>query len=158
MNKLRPLLLAVCLALPLPALAHNGVDHNAHHGGILRTVPDMHFEVALSGGMLQIYFSSPSGEQLPASAISQVDVEIAPASGKTQYLSMAIDPTGVFWMGKPQPLDGKNVIRVGFVRGGKSALLDVPAEPVLAAEAAAKRIAAAKAQGAAKTASSKDGH
>lgn len=155
MNKqFRLFALALCLAVPLPALAHNGVDHNAHHGGILRTVPDLHFEVALSGGVLQVYFSSPSGEQLPASAISQVDIEIAPPGGKAQYLSMAIDPTGVFWMGKPQPLDGKSVIRVGFVRGGKSALLDVPAEPVLAAEAAAKRIAAAKA----KTASSKDGH
>jgi hypothetical protein len=128
-------LLALTLALALPASAHNGVDDEPHHGGVVKAWQDMHFEAAvLPTGGVQVYFSDAMGEPMPASAISQVQVEVARPGQKTEYIDLAIDPTGVFWIGKSQPLaEPKSVMRVGFVTRGKSALVEVPGERLIAA-------------------------
>ncbi|MCP5411394.1 MAG: hypothetical protein H6924_04560 [Alphaproteobacteria bacterium] len=132
--------LLVPLVLGAPAIAHNGVDDEPHHGGVVVAHKDMHFETAaLPAGGVQIYFSDAMGEPLPASALSQVAVEIAHPGLKTEYVDMQIDPTGVFWTGKTAPLtDAKATLHVGFVRQGKSALVDVAAAKVIAAAKAPK--------------------
>ena len=147
MNR-RTLLAAIAALLPLAASAHNGVDHAAHHGGILRTYKDMHYETALTGGMLQVYFSEASGEQLPASAASQMAVEIERPGARTEYADMAIDPTGVFWTAKIQPLtDPASVLHIGFMLRGASVSVDVPGAPLIAASQAAARAGAKPAAG-----------
>lgn len=145
-------ILALALLLATPAFAHNGVDHDAHHGGVVRPWKELHFEAAaLPAGGLQLYFSDATGEPLPASAVSQVVVEIAHPGARTEYLDMAIDPTGVFWAGKALPLtDAKSVLHVGFSFHGAGASVEVPGAPVIAAARAAAMAKAAPARTAAK--------
>lgn len=128
-------LLALFPGLSLSAWAHNGVDDEPHHGGVVRPYKDLHYEAAvLPAGGVQIYFSDATGEPLPASAVSQVMVEIEHPGARTDYVDMAIDPTGVFWTGKSQPLsDAKSVLHVGFTFHGSAANVEVPGAPLIAA-------------------------
>lgn len=135
----RRILLLALLALPpmtvAPAAAHNGVDHGAHHGGVVRPYKDLHFEVAvLPAGGVQIYFSDKMGEPLPASTVAQVAAEIEHPGGKTDSIEMGIDPTGVFWTGKSAPLaDGKAVLRIGFTFQSAPATVEVAGAALIAA-------------------------
>ena len=135
MNR-RNLMLTLLAATPMvPAWAHNGVDHGAHHGGVVATSKDLHFEVVtpVAGGV-QLYFVDKMGEPLPASAVSQVAVEIEYSGGKTDSVDMAIDPTGVFWVGKSAPLtDPKAVLRVGYSFHGAPATVEAPGAALIAA-------------------------
>jgi hypothetical protein len=131
------LILLVLLSAPAltPALAHNGVDDEPHHGGVVRPFKTLHLETAaLPTGGVQIYFSDAMGEPLPASAVSQVAAEIEHPGGKTDSIDMGIDPTGVFWTGKSIPLsDAKAVLRVGFSFHGAPAMVEVPGAALIAA-------------------------
>lgn len=132
MNR-RVLMLALLAAVP--AWAHNGVDHGAHHGGVMGTTKDLHVEAVtpLAGGV-QLYFFDKMGEPLPASAVTDVAAEIEHPGGKTDSVDMAIDPTGVFWTGKAAPLtDAKAVLHVGFSFHGAAAMVDVPGASLIAA-------------------------
>jgi len=135
MNRPTMLSLLTMLAFAAPAFAHNGVDDEPHHGGVVKPYKDLHYEAAvLPAGGVQIYFSDATGEPLPASAVSQVAVEIAHPGAKTDYVEMAIDPTGVFWTGKSQPLtDAKSVVRIGFTFHGSSANVELASAPLIAA-------------------------
>jgi hypothetical protein len=132
MNKFAILL---ALAIALPVYAHNGVDDEAHHGGVVRPHKDLHLETAvLPAGGMQIYFSDAMGEPLPASAVSQVVVEVDHPGTKTDAIDMSIDPTGVFWMGKSAPLnDAKSIVRVGFSSNGVQGLVELPGAALIAA-------------------------
>jgi hypothetical protein len=129
------LLLPLALLLASPVSAHNGVDDEPHHGGVVRPHKDLHLETAvLPAGGLQIYFSDAMGEPLPASAVSQVAVEIDHPGARTDAIDMAIDPTGVFWTGKSLPLtDAKSVVRVGFSFNGAQGLVEMPGTALIAA-------------------------
>jgi hypothetical protein len=133
--------LLAALLIAAPAFAHNGVDHSAHHGGIVRPWKELHYETAtLPAGGIQIYFADAAGEPLPASAVAQVALEIAHPAAKTEYVDMAIDPTGVFWTGKTLPLtDTASTLRIGFTFHGAAASVEVPGAPVIAASVAAAR-------------------
>jgi hypothetical protein len=134
MNRRFLLSLAAALMLPLSAAAHNGVDHNPHHGGVLKTYGNNHFEAVLVPGGLQVFFSEASGASLPASAVSQMEIEIERPGAKTEYVAMTIDPTGVFWFGKCQPItDPKSVARIGFVLRGKPGMVEATGTALLAA-------------------------
>lgn len=132
MNRRAVLLFSLLLALP--AAAHNGVDDEPHHGGVVRPHKELHLETAvLPLGGVQVYFSDAMGEPLPASAVTDVVVEVA-HPGKTEAVDMAIDPTGVFWQGKAPPLtDAKAVLRVGFVYRDTPGLVEVPGDKLIAA-------------------------
>ena len=134
----------VALLAATPAFAHNGVDDEPHHGGVVKSYTTLHFEAAsLPAGGVQIYFSDATGEPLPASAVSDVAVEIAHPSAKTEYVEMAIDPTGVFWQGKGMPLtDAKATMRIGFTFSNAPANIEVAVDALIAG--AAKKPAAKK--------------
>lgn len=127
MNRRLALLLSLSV-MAAPALAHNGVDDEPHHGGVVRPHKDLHLETAvLPQGGVQVYFSDAMGEPLPASAVTDVDVEIDHPGAKTDAVTMAIDPTGVFWQGKAAVLaDPKAILRVGFVFQGAPGLVELP--------------------------------
>jgi hypothetical protein len=138
MNKYKSILLALFAALAAPptfSWAHNGVDDEPHHGGVVKPHKDLHFETAvLPSGGVQIYFSDAMGEPLPASAVSQVAAEIEHPGGKTDTVDMDIDPTGVFWAGKSAPLgDPKAVLRIGFSFHGAPATVEVPGAALISA-------------------------
>ena len=129
MNSARLATLAVLLsALAAPAFAHNGVIHEAPHGGIMKAVRNAHFEIVLApAGGVRIYFTDPKGNPLPASAASEVSVEIDRPGKKTEYVAMRPDPTGTLWTGASQPVpDPRSVIRIGSVVRGEAALIEVP--------------------------------
>lgn len=71
---------------------------------------------------------------MPASAVSQVAVEIEHPKGPTEYVKMAIGRTGASWVGRAGPMtDGNAVLHVGYVSQGKSALEDVSGSALMAA-------------------------
>lgn len=133
MNR-RLVLISCALLAALPAAAHNGVDDEPHHGGVVRPYKDLHLEIAvLPAGGVQIYFSDAMGEPMPASIVPDVDVEIA-HPGKTGAVDMTIDRTGVFWEGKAPPLtDSQATLRVGFVYRAAPGMVEVPAAKLIAA-------------------------
>lgn len=135
MHTLRPFAAALLALSSAPALAHNGVEESAAHGGLVLASGAIHFEVArMAPGGLALYFSDGHGRPLPASAISEVAVEIEHPGAPTEYVKMAIDRTGGAWQGKSKPLtDGKAIVHIGYVYANKPALLDVPAQKIIAA-------------------------
>ena len=139
MNKLNLLLPAALLALAAPAAAHNGVIHEAPHGGIMKATKNAHFEILLAPkGGVRIYLMDAKGAPLPASAASELSVEVDRPGSKTEYVTMAPDPTNTLWTGPGQPVtDPKSIVRVGVVVQGSSALVEIPRAqfPVYGAEA-----------------------
>jgi len=135
-------LAAFALFAATPAFAHNGVIHEAPHGGILKATKSSHFEIVLAPqGGARIYFMDASGKPLPASAASDVSVEIDRPGQKTEYITMKPDPTGTLWTGNGKPVtDPKSVVRIGSVVRGESELVEVPRSqfPVYGKQAAAK--------------------
>ncbi|WP_420141816.1 hypothetical protein [Sphingomonas sp.] len=116
------------LALAAPALGHNGVIHEAPHGGIMKAVKNADLEIVLApAGGVRIYLVDPAGRPLPASAATDLSVEIDRPGAKTEYVTMRPDPTGTLWTGASKPVpDPKSVIRVGTVIRGASALIETP--------------------------------
>lgn len=125
MNKRR---LLPFLLVATPAAAHNGVIHEAPHGGIIRPVRNADLEIVLAPkGGVRVYVMTTKGRQLPASAASDISVEIHPPAGRTQYVTMRPDPSGTLWTGPSAPVtDPKAVIRIGTVIAGQSGLIQVP--------------------------------
>lgn len=128
MNKTYVTLVATALALAAPACAHNGVIHEAPHGGIMRPANNAHLEIVLApAGGIRIYIYDLKNSPLPASAASDVSVEIDRPGVKTEYVTLRRDPTGTLWTGDSKPVaDPASVVRVGSVIGGASALVEVP--------------------------------
>ncbi len=111
-----------------PAAAHNGVIHEAPHGGIIRPVKNADLEIVLAPkGGVRIYLMDTKGRQLPASAASDISVEIDRPGRKTEYVTMKPDATGTLWTGPSEPVtDARSVVRIGTVVGGQSGLIEVP--------------------------------
>ncbi len=128
MNKLFLLLPALMFAASAPVAAHNGVIHEAPHGGILKATKNAHFEILLAPkGGVRLYLMDAAGKALPASAASELSVEIDRPGAKTEFVTMHPDPTNTLWTGPGQPVDdSKSVVRVGIVVQGVSALVEVP--------------------------------
>ncbi|PZU07458.1 hypothetical protein [Sphingomonas sp.] len=120
--------LAALLLGAAPALAHNGVIHEAPHGGILKATKTAHFEILLAPkGGVRIYFMDASGRALPATAASELSVEIDRPGQKTEYVTMKPDTTSTLWTGPSKPVtDPKSVVRVGTVVRGESELIEIP--------------------------------
>lgn len=134
--------LATILLGAAPALAHNGVIHEAPHGGILKATKTAHFEILLAPkGGVRIYFMDSSGKPLPATSASDLSVEIDRPGQKTEYVTMKPDPTSTLWTGTSKPVtDPKSIVRVGSVVRGESELIEIPRSqfPVYGAEKPAK--------------------
>ena len=134
--------LAALVALAAPAAAHNGVVHEAPHGGILRATKNAHFEILLAPkGGVRIYLTDAAGRPLPASAASELSVEIDQPGSKTDYVTMRPDPSNTLWTGPSRPVDNpRSVVRVGIVVRGSSALVEIPRAqfPVYGKEGAGK--------------------
>jgi hypothetical protein len=129
MNNCNPICLALALALALagPVSAHNGVIHEAPHGGIMRPVNNNHLEIVLAPkGGVRIYVYNLKNAPMPASAISELSVEIDRPGQKTEYVTMKRDPTGTVWIGGNRPvMEPTSVVRIGSVIGGTSGLIEV---------------------------------
>lgn len=122
------------LFLVLPALgkaqsSEPHGDHNPHHGGFVLMYQDLHFEVVLiPEGGVGVWFTDAQRNELPATAVSDVVVEIEHAEGKTEYPSMRISDAGDYWLGESGSVGNpESVVRVGFLYEGEPWMLDLPA-------------------------------
>jgi hypothetical protein len=127
MNKFRLMVVAFAL-IGTAAAAHNGVIHEAPHGGIMKPINSAHIEIALAPkGGVRIYLYSDKSTALPASAASEISVEIDRPGAKTEYVTMRPDATGTLWTGNSKPVtDPASIVRIGAVIGGASGLIEVP--------------------------------
>lgn len=130
MNRLRRLITLGGIAwfgsagMPLPSVAHEGPahgNHDPHHGGVvLMYGMDLHFEIVLlPAGDIRIYFSDGQRTDLPASAASDLALEIERTGGKSESVTMAIGATGECWEGKSAPIkDAQATLHLAFVFQG----------------------------------------
>src|SRR5260370_18675617 len=94
--------LVLLLLFPLPSFAHDGqADHLPKHGGIVFTSGflDLEFVPLKPKGRYAVYFNSASGEELPASTVSDVTICIRRSAGAAENLSLRIDDSGESWLG-----------------------------------------------------------
>jgi hypothetical protein len=128
MNDMRLLLAATLIALAGPAAAHNGVIHEAPHGGIMKAVNSNHLEIVLAPkGGVRIYVYDLKNTPLPASAATELSVEIDRPGAKTEYVTLHPDATGTLWTGDSKPVtDPASIVRIGSVVGGASGLIEAP--------------------------------
>jgi hypothetical protein len=104
-------------------------DHNPHHGGFVSMYLDLHIEVvALERGGIQVYYTDAMRAELPASVVSEVEVQIERKRVKPETVTMRISSGGDFWEGDSKVLsDPEAIIRVAFLFQGKPVILEVPA-------------------------------
>ena len=144
-------LLTSLLAVPLTALAHNGVvhgDHDAHHGGFVMMYRDLHCEVVIkAGGDVQLYYTDAARADLPASVVSQVAVEIERPAGKSESVTMRLSAGGDYWEGKAKAaITPTSMLHVAFVFQAEPVVVNLPADTLLKPKPAAiKPKSAAKA-------------
>jgi hypothetical protein len=128
MNRATLVIAAAAFALAIPAAAHNGVIHEAPHGGIMSPIKNAHIEIVLApAGGVRIYIYDMTTTQLPASAASAFSVEIVRPGAKTEYVTMKPDSTGTLWTGASKPVTNPaSIIRIGSVVRGQSGLVELP--------------------------------
>src|SRR5260370_26284000 len=131
----RVLLFLLC---SLPSLAHDGqADHLPKHGGIVFTSGflDLEFVPLKPKGRYAVYFNGASGEELPASTVSDVTISIRRSAGAAENLSLRMACTGESWLASGTssecPIAGAGV---SYRFRGKTEQVDVPSATVFHAE------------------------
>jgi hypothetical protein len=108
-------------------------DHNPHHGGVVLMYGlDLHYELVLTpAGKVELWLSNAARDELPASIVSDIAVEIEHA-GQRQNVDMAINQNGDAWTGQGAPVkaDGTS-LHLGFVFRGESATVSFPATSLM---------------------------
>jgi hypothetical protein len=129
--------LLLFLLCSLPSAAHDGQADLPKHGGIVFTSGflDVEFVLLKPKGRYGVYFSGASGEELPASTVSDVTISIRRSTGAAQNLALRIDDSGESWTGSGSsgeaPIAGA---RVSYKFHGKTEQADVPFATVYHAE------------------------
>jgi hypothetical protein len=143
MNRQRRLLTLGCIAwfgsagMPLPSVAHEGPahgNHDPHHGGVvLMYGMDLHLEIVLlPAGDIRIYFSDGQRADLPASAASDLVIEIERTGGKPETVPMTIGATGECWAGRSAPIkDAEAILHLAFLFQGNPIVLSFAAASLL---------------------------
>jgi hypothetical protein len=104
-----PGVLAAGLALLFPVLVQIGLAQGIgrlqpKHGGVLFASGAVDAEFVLKpNGVYQLYFTDSTGEELPASTLSDLTLTIKRASGAPENLSLRIDDSGESWLGTGSP-------------------------------------------------------
>jgi hypothetical protein len=133
--------LGLCLLLTAgssKAFGHDGqADHVAKHGGIVFTNGpfDLEFVLLAPKGRYAVYFNDTSGEELPASIVSDVSLSIQRTARTAERLALRIDDTGESWLGSGTVTDTQiSTARVSYRFRGKTEQADVPFSTVFHAE------------------------
>lgn len=125
--------LAACSFCAPPLHAQEHGDHNPHHGGVVLMYGlDLHYEVVLTpAGKVELWLSNAARDDLPASVVSDVAVEIEQA-GKRQNVDMAINQNGDGWAGQGTPVKAEGAtLHLGFVFRGEPATVSFPATSLM---------------------------
>ena len=128
----RAILCAALLSIPALALGHGEEEHGNHdakHGGFVMMYLDMHFELVVpEQGGIQLYYSDPLRNDLPAAVVADVSVEIERSGNSIEPVDMMISASGDHWMGESTPVTNiDDIVRVAFLFQGEPFVLDIPA-------------------------------
>lgn len=132
MQKFKTLAFIVLTAIPALAFGHGEETHGNHdakHGGFVMMFLEMHFELVVGEeGGVQLYYSDPMRNDLPASVVADVTVEIERENKSIEFVPMIMSVAGDFWEGSSESLNSeKDIVRVGFLFQGEPFVLDIPA-------------------------------
>ena len=107
-------------------------DHTPHHGGLVLMNGDVHYEVVLrADGRHQVWFSDAMRNELPASIVRGVTLEIARSEKPVETVELAIDDAGEAWTGASRPLDATGVmVKVRYTLDGKPLEIEIPFAPL----------------------------
>lgn len=124
--------LYVLVLLPSLALGHGEEEHGNHdakHGGFVMMYLDMHFELVVpERGGIQLYYSDPLRNDLPAAVVADVSVEIERRGYSIEPVAMMISANGDHWMGESTAVTSiDDIVRVAFLFQGEPFVLDIPA-------------------------------
>src|SRR5260370_35157521 len=92
----------------VPSLANEGrAGHLPKHGGVVFSSGflDLEFVPLKPKGRYAVYFNSASGEELPASTVSDVTISIRHSAGAAENLSLRIDHSGESCLASGTPSD-----------------------------------------------------
>lgn len=92
---------------------------------------DLHYEIVLTpAGGAELYLSDAVRNDLPASIVSDVAIEIdrpSNATKKTERIDMTIDSSGERWEGAGTPVKEVDaIVRVAFTFQGDPVTVDLP--------------------------------
>src|SRR5215467_2488151 len=125
MHLFRSLALFALLAATVASLAGSAPPK---HGGLLFAsgIFDVEFVMA-SKSHYALYFNDASGEELPASIVSDVSLSVDRADGPKENLPLKIDDSGESWLGSGA-LGGSQIshARVSYRFRGKMEQADIP--------------------------------
>jgi hypothetical protein len=103
-------------------------DHAPHHGGAVLMHGDLHYEIVLPpGGGAQLYLSDEIRQDLPASVVSSVVIEVERPGAPAQTMELAADASGAFWRAEGPRVGGDGaLVRVGFAYDGGTVSVELP--------------------------------
>lgn len=112
---------------------HKGVtgphgDHTPHHGGLVLMNGDVHYEVVLgANGRHEVWFSDAMRNELPASIVPGVRIEVVRPGVPVEPIDLAIDEAGEAWVATGRPLAGNGIIaRLRYALDGKPYEIEIP--------------------------------
>ena len=112
---------------------HQGVtgphgDHTPHHGGLVLMNGDVHYEVVLdTDGRHQVWFSDAMRNELPASIVKGVALEVMRPGAPLESVDLAIDEAGEAWVASGRPLSGDGItVKVRYALDGKPLEIEIP--------------------------------
>ena len=115
---------------------HKGVigphgDHTPHHGGLVLMIGDIHYEVVLGAdGRHQVWFSDAMRNELPASVVRGVALEVTRPDAPVEAVELAIDEAGEAWTAAGRPLAGDGIlVKVRYTLDGKPLEIEIPFGP-----------------------------
>ncbi len=125
-------ILVLVTLIPALAFGHGEESHGNHdakHGGFVMMFLEMHFELVVGEeGGVKLYYSDPMRNDLPASVVADVSIEIERENNEIEPVSMSISSSGDLWQGDSRALNSENdIVRVGFLFQGEPFVLDIPA-------------------------------
>lgn len=130
MSLLRPVALTAIAAgaFVFPAFSQGIGRLQPKHGGVLFASDQLDAEFVLkSKGVYQVYFTDETGEELPASIVSDLNVAIKRGPGPAENVAMRIDDSGESWTGNGTP-NGAAIqsARIVYHLQGKAEQTEVP--------------------------------
>jgi hypothetical protein len=98
------------------------------HGGVLFASGSLDAEFVLDPkGVYQLYFTDPTGEELPASTVNNPNLSIKRPSGGPENVALKIDDSGESWTGTGTPTNGSPITaRISYSFRGKMEQTAVP--------------------------------
>ena len=122
-------LTALAAGLGATSLCAQGIGRlHPQHGGILFASDAVNAEFVLKPkGAYQVYFTDPTGEELPASVAADVALSLKRVSGATESIALHVDDSGEAWAGNGAPVDGPIAsAHITYKYHGKPEQTDIP--------------------------------